>query len=77
MMKLPILLTAAQTQSHAGVNPFAATLLAESFADNPATFGDDNVLLGARAHNGQEVWILLTKTMPTVEDFAAVPPIIG
>ena len=77
MMKLPILLPTHQAIADAGLNPFAATLLAESFADNPATFGDDNVLLKAAAHNGQEVWILLTKTMPAVEDFAAPPPIVG
>ena len=57
----------------AGINPFALTLLAESFADNPERFGDENVVLLAHAHNGQEVWFIMTKTRPKGADFDEHP----
>jgi hypothetical protein len=59
----------AQQASDVGINPFALTLLAESFADNPERFGDENVILLAHAHNGQEVWFIMTKKRPTLQDF--------
>lgn len=53
----------------AGLNAFAFQLLAESFADHPEKFGDDNLALLFHAHNGQQVWFLMTKTAPKDEDF--------
>lgn len=58
-----------QQASNLGINPFALSLLAESFADKPDLFGNENVVLLARAHTGQEVWFVMTKTQPLVEDF--------
>jgi hypothetical protein len=63
-----------QQASDVGVNPFALTLLAESFADAPDRFGGENVVFLAHAHNGQEVWFVMTKTRPKLEDFEAEPP---
>ena len=57
-----------------GINAFALKLLAESFADDPAKFGDDNILFRLEAHNGQDVWMLVTKTMPNLADFEDAPP---
>lgn len=69
-MKLPKYVAFSHQDAHQlGINPFALTLLAESFADDPAKFADDNVLVCATAHNGTEVWILLMKTQPRPEDF--------
>lgn len=59
-----------QQASDVGINPFALTLLAESFADNPERFGGENVVLLAHAHNGQEVWFIMSKTRPCAADFS-------
>lgn len=58
-----------QDASDARINPFALTLLAERFADDADRFGDENVLLLAHAHNGTEVWFVMTKHRPTAPDF--------
>ncbi len=58
-----------QQASDVGVNPFALQLLAESFADEPARFGGENVVFLAHAHNGQEVWFVMTKQQPRRADF--------
>ncbi len=58
-----------QQASDVGINPFALTLLAESFADEPDRFGAENVVLLAHAHNGQDVWFIMTKTRPKAGDF--------
>jgi hypothetical protein len=69
-VKLPtIVARGTQDCGRAGLNPFALQLVAESFADDPDKFADNDVLAAIRAHNGQEVWILLTKTMPKPGDF--------
>ena len=54
-----------------GLNGFALTLMAESFADAPVKFDNENVAFLAHAHNGQEVWFIMTKTRPRLEDFEA------
>lgn len=51
-----------------GINPFALTLIAESFADDPQKYNGD-ALVSAQAHNGTDVFILLTKTQPVPGDF--------
>jgi hypothetical protein len=72
MMKIPDrVFVGNQDLLNAGLNAFALELLAESFADDPARFGDSNILLRATAHNGQDVWFVLTKTQPRPEDFAS------
>jgi hypothetical protein len=58
-----------QQASDIGINPFALQLLAESFADEPDKFGGENVAFLARAHNDQQVWFVMSKTMPTAKDF--------
>jgi hypothetical protein len=55
------------------LNAFAMQLIAESFADAPEKFGDENVVFLSRAHGGQQVWFVMTKTMPTKADFD--PPV--
>lgn len=73
-MKLPRYFCENHQQAHAcGINPFALSLLAESFADEPDKFGSENVALLAHAHNGQEVWFVLTKRRPEPADFDATP----
>jgi hypothetical protein len=62
-----------QQASDVGINPFALQLLAESFADVPSRFGDDNLLLLAHSHNGQDVWFVMSKRRPVREDFDADP----
>ena len=59
-----------QQMSDIGLNPFAAQLLAESFADKPDKFGDENALIVARAHNDQPVFMLLSKTPFKDTDFS-------
>ena len=72
MMKLPkYFIETLQQASDCGINPFALKLLAESFADKPERFGNDNVILLAHAHNGQEVWFIMTKIKPEEKDFEA------
>jgi hypothetical protein len=69
-MKLPKYFVETPQQAHnAGINPFALTLIAESFADAPERFGDENVVFLAHAHNGQEVWFIMSKARPRKEDF--------
>jgi hypothetical protein len=69
-VKLPKYFVATPQQaSDLHINPFALSLLAESYGDHPEQFGDENVVFLARAHNGQEVWFVMTKTKPTKEDF--------
>jgi hypothetical protein len=69
-MKIPKYFIGTMQQAlDVGLNPFAFQLMAESFADNPEKFGDENLALVFRAHNGQQVWFLLTKTAPKEEDF--------
>jgi hypothetical protein len=73
-MKLPrYFVETSQQASDCGINPFALTLLAESFADKPDRFGDENAVLLAQAHNGQAVWFILTKRCPRPEDFDPAP----
>lgn len=62
-----------QQASDIGINPFTLTLLAESFADNPGRFGDENMILLAHAHNGTRVWFVMSKTQPRTDDFTAHP----
>jgi hypothetical protein len=71
-MRLPYVLESKQAMLNMGLNAFAIfaiDLLAESFADDPDKFGDKNLLLRALAHNGTEVWIVVTKTQPVPQDF--------
>jgi len=69
-MKLPkYFVQTAQDASDIGINPFALTLLAESFADDPNRFHGENVVLLGHAHNGVEVWFILTTTQPKESDF--------
>jgi hypothetical protein len=69
-MKAPAyFIETAQQASDVGINPFALILLAESFADDPQRFGDENLLLLAHAHNGTQVWFVMSKTRPTLQDF--------
>ncbi len=73
-MKAPKYFVAnSQEAADVGINPFALTLLAESFADNPERFGDENVILLAHAHNGQEVWFIMSKHRPMSSDFDTLP----
>jgi hypothetical protein len=53
----------------AHLNGFALQLMAESFADDPQKFGDENVILSAHAHNGVQVYFVMTKKLPRAEDF--------
>lgn len=62
-----------QMMSDAGLNPFAARLLAESHADKPERFGDETIMLVADAHNGTPVYILLSTRRPTLEQFKDWP----
>lgn len=73
-MKYPLIaLLGVQAMIDAGVNGFAAQLLAESHADNPEKFGDNTVLLMAKAHNGTPVYMLLSTEKPGLEQFANWP----
>jgi hypothetical protein len=58
-----VLLVEKQQQIDAGLNAFAAELLAESYADAKSSFRfkDKPVLLVNHCHNGEHVYILLTK----------------
>lgn len=67
-MKRPLYALTDQQQINAGLNPFAARLLAESFADKPEQFGDNNVLIRTTTHNGQTVYLILTKTLSVVTE---------
>jgi len=62
-----------QAMIDAGINGFAAQLLAESHADEPEKFGDETVLLMAKAHDGTPVYMLVSTQMPTKEQFADWP----
>ena len=55
------------------LNGFGAQLLAESFADDPAKFGDETVLLMAKAHNGTPVYMIISTQKPDLEQFANWP----
>ena len=69
-MKLPkYFVDSPQAAINAGINGFALTLLAESFADVPDKFGDENIALLGVAHNRQEVWFVMSKTAPKQSDF--------
>jgi hypothetical protein len=57
-----------------GINAFAIQLLAESFADDPDKFKDENVVFLAHAHNGHEVWFVMSKTPFTRSDFEEPAP---
>lgn len=62
-----------QKQLDAGINTFAAQLLAESHADKPELWGDETVLIVQRAHSGTPVYMLLSTQMPDVEQFKDWP----
>lgn len=73
-MKRPKYFAATMQDAHnIGVNPFALTLLAESFADVPSRFGDENLIFLSHAHNGQEVWFVMSRTRPIDADFDGLP----
>lgn len=57
----------------ARLNGFAAQLLAESFADDPSTFGDETMFLMAKAHNGVPVYMLISTKAPTLDQFKDWP----
>ena len=65
--------TTMQQIADAGLNPFAAQLLAEAHADKPDKFGDQTIMLMARAHNGTPVFMLLSTRQPTKEQFEGWP----
>lgn len=70
MMELPSYVAfGANDAGKLGINPFALTLIAESFADDPAKY-EGSALVSAHAHNGTEVFILISKTRPEAADFA-------
>lgn len=74
-MKLPeYFLDDVQQCVNVGLNGFALQLVAESFADKPELFGDHNLVMRLHAHNGQEVWMIVTKTRPTAADFDKEQP---
>lgn len=56
-----------------GLNGFAMQLLAESHADDPERFGDETVMLMAKAHNGTPVYVLISTQMPDLEQFDGWP----
>jgi hypothetical protein len=58
---------------NAGLNGFALQLMAESFADDPAKFGDESVILTADSHKGQTVYFVMTKECPSEKDFDTAP----
>ena len=62
-----------QKQCDAGINAWAAQLLAESHADKPERFGDETVMIVARAHDGTPVYMLLSTRRPTVDQFEGWP----
>lgn len=71
MIKCPeMVLPTMQDAINVGLNAFALQLVAESFSDDPAKFGDKTVLVRMEDHNHHEVWMVLTKTAPKPEDFA-------
>ena len=65
--------TTMQTMADAGLNPFAAQLVAEAHADKPERFGDETVMLVARTHNGTPVFMLVSTRQPTKEQFEGWP----
>lgn len=73
-MKAPKFAALTQQEiSDSGLNPFAITLLAEAFADDPQKFGNENFIVLGYAHNNQPVWLILTKTAPVAADFEPPP----
>lgn len=56
-----------------GINGFAAQLLAESHADDPKKFGDETVMLMAKAHDGTPVYMLISTQMPDEAQLANWP----
>lgn len=62
-----------QKQLDAGINTFAAQLLAESHADKPELWGDETVLIVQRAHSGASVYMLLTTQPPDADQFKDWP----
>ncbi len=74
MMKAPkYAAVTMQQQSDAGINPFAVTLMAEAHADKPERFGDETVMVTARAHNGTMVYMLISTQQPSPEQFESWP----
>ncbi len=65
--------TTMQKIGDAGLNPFAAQLLAEAHADKPERFGDETVMLVAHAHDGTPVFMLLSTRQPTLDQFKDWP----
>jgi hypothetical protein len=62
-----------QAQSDARINPFAVTLIAESFADNPSVFGDETVMVVGYSHKGAMVYMLLSTQQPESWQFSTWP----
>ncbi len=69
-MKAPkCLINGTQQAIDIGLNGFAFTLMAESFADKAEKFGGENVAIVARAHSGDPVFLVMTKEQPLYRDF--------
>jgi hypothetical protein len=62
-----------QEQSNAGINPFAAKLMAEAHADDPERWGDETIMVVAPAHNGTLVYMLISTVAPKIEQFEGWP----
>lgn len=62
-----------QKMIDAGINGFAMQLMAESHADDPAKFGDETVVLMAKAHNGTPVYMLISTQAPSLDQFKTWP----
>jgi hypothetical protein len=58
-----------QDALNVGMNAFALQLLAEAFSDDFDKFGDDNVIVLMHDHKHRDVWMVMTKTMPSDADF--------
>jgi hypothetical protein len=63
-----------QEMIDAGINGFAMQLMTESHADKPEKFGDETVVLMAKAHNGTPVYMLISTQPPDPEQFKDWPP---
>lgn len=73
-MKFPkYFIPSGQDQIDAGINHFGAQLLAESFADDGKPWKDETVVIVAKAHNGTEVYMVLSTERPTVQQFEGWP----
>lgn len=62
-----------QQQIDAGINGFAATLMAEAHADKPERWGSETVVVVARAHTGKPVYMLISTESPMPEQFKDWP----